>query len=220
MQYHGEITVEITKSKIMKRFAKIPTLTTKRLTLRKLLPSDYRDMYEYASREDVTEYLLWYPHASENQTYTYLNNIQQSYKNGDYCDWAVTVTETGKMIGTCGFTAINVENRRAEVGYVLNPEYWGNGYATEAVSAAIEFAFKELSMNRVEAHFISGNERSLAVMKRCGMTFEGFLKEYMLIKGSYKDIGFCAVTKSGFSQKNTYSLGESVGWLRKLIVGG
>ena len=174
----------------MKMFAKIPTITTERLTLRRLLPSDYRDMYDYARRDDVTEYLLWYPHTSENQTYSYLNSIQQSYKCGEFYDWAVVITETGRMIGTCGFTTINVENRRAEVGYVFNPDYWGNGYATEAVSAAIEFAFKELGMNRVEAHYIVGNDKSLAVMKRCGMTPEGILKDYMLIKGDYKDIGF------------------------------
>ena len=46
------------------------------------------------------------------------------------------------MIGTCGFTRIDEENRIVEIGYVLNPSYWGNGYATEAVNIVLDFAFK------------------------------------------------------------------------------
>lgn len=177
--------------------------------------SDYRDMYEYACRPEVTRFLLWSEHESPEQSYGYLESIAQSYKNGDFYDWAVTLTEGGKMIGTCGFTSFDFEHGRAEVGYVLNPKFWGQGIATEAVSAAIEFAFKELGANRVEAKFIQGNGASLRVMQKCGMTFEGYLKQYMRVKGEYKNIGIASITADDFVEKGAYKRKEKLlDWLR------
>ena len=209
--------MEMTKSRLIKIFSKIPTLFTERLMLRKLFPSDYKDMYEYASQPQVTEYLLWNPHINADQTYRYLEALQTSYKRGEFYDWAVVLRESDKMIGTCGFTSFELSNKRAEVGYVLNPAYWGNGYASEAVMAAEEFAFYELGMNRVEAHFIEGNDRSLHVMQKCGMFYEGTLKQYMLIKGEYRNIGICSITKDRFSNRGFYIPERKNGWLSRLI---
>ncbi len=181
------------KSKFKSTFSRTPALRTKRLILRKMTPSDAADMYEYSCLPEVTRYLLWYPHEDIEQTQAYLKSLQRLYKAGSFYDWAIELD--GKMIGTCGYTSFSEEHGRAEVGYVINPKYWGMGIATEAVLAAIEFAVYELGMNRIEGHFIEGNEASLAVMKKCGMSFEGYLKDYMYIKGSYKNIGICAITR-------------------------
>jgi len=207
----------MTKSRRLNIFKRIPTLRTERLTLRRLYPSDYRDMYEYSCLPEVTEYLLWYPHENPDQTYRYLETLQSGYKHGEFYDWAVVLTETGKMIGTCGFTSFDHEHGRAEVGYVLNPRFWGCGIATEAVSAAIAFAFAELEINRVEAHFIEGNDRSLRVMEKCGMTFEGIFRQYMLIKGFYRNIGICALTRDRFTPLRCYEKESSSGWLSKWL---
>ncbi len=198
----------MTKGKTLKIFKKMPTLRTERLTLRKMSVSDSGDMYDYARRAVVTKYLLWHEHESEQQTYDYLSYVSDAYKRGDYFDWAVTLTDSGKMIGTCGFTSFDFEHGRVEVGYVLNPNFWGQGIATEAVSAVTEFAFNELNANRVEMHFIEGNNASLRVAEKCGMTLEGYLKQYMLIKGEYKNIGFAAVTRDKFETRGRYVKAE------------
>lgn len=207
----------MTKSRRLHVFKHIPTLRTSRLTLRRLNPSDYRDMYEYSCLPQVTEYLLWYPHENPNQTYRYLENLQISYKRGDFYDWAVVWNETGKMIGTCGFTSFDHEHARAEVGYVLNPSFWGMGIAAEAVMAAMEFAFTELDINRVEAHFIEGNDRSRRVMEKCGMAFEGMLQQYMLIKGYYRNVGICAITRDRYAPKGCYERVASGSWLSQWL---
>ena len=194
------------RNKVLKCFKKIPTIKTERLVLRKMMLSDYRDVYEYSCLPEVTKYLLWYEHESPEQSYGYLESINQCYKRGEFYDWAVTLADGGKMIGTCGFTSFDFENNRAEVGYVLNPAYWGQGIAAEAVSAVIEFAFVELEANRVEAKFIEGNYGSLRVTEKCGMTFEGYHRQYMKIKGEYKNIGYSAITKAEFVPKNLYAI--------------
>ncbi|MBO5111239.1 MAG: GNAT family N-acetyltransferase [Clostridia bacterium] len=181
-------------------FSSIPTLQTERLTLRAMRRSDRQDMYEYASDPSVTRYLLWDIHPNEEYTGRYLDYVVSRYRIGDFTDWAVTVTETGKMIGTCGFTRIDADHRKGEVGYVLNPAYWGQGIAAEAVRAVLHFAFFRLKLNRMEAKFIRGNERSLRVMEKCGMQFEGYQREAMLIKGQYCDIGYASILRSEFPE--------------------
>ena len=189
------------KSFVFNLFSKIPTLTTERLTLRRMKPSDAEDMYEYSRLEAVTEYLLWYPHKNIEQTSDYLHFLQTRYRTGDFYDWAVVDNDTKKMIGTCGFTRLDFNHNLAEVGYVLNPEYWGRGIAAEAVRRVMDFAFMELNVHRVEAKYIVGNERSRRVMEKCGMSFEGVARSSMYIKGQYRDIGTCAIISDEYMAK-------------------
>lgn len=203
----------MTKHQRIGIFKRIPTLRTERLTLRRLRLSDCQDMYEYSRLPEVTEYLLWHPHDNPDQTYRNLEAVQASYKRGQFYDWAVMLTETGKMVGTCGFTSFDHEHGRAEIGYVLSPCVWGQGIATEAVSAVMEFAFTELDINRVEAHYMEGNDRSRRVMEKCGMTFEGIFRQYMLVKGLYRNIGICALTRDGFTPRGCYQKEKPKHWL-------
>ena len=183
---------------VYKIFSKIPTLKTERLSLRPMHPIDTEDMFDYARREDVTRFLTWCPHESINYTKDYLTYIQNRYTLGDFYDWAVIDRESRRMIGTCGFTKIDTANNSAEIGYVLNPDFWGRGYAPEAVRRILEFGFCELSLHRIEARFMQGNERSRRVMEKVGMTFEGYHRDMVYIKGSYRTVGICAITEEEY----------------------
>ncbi len=190
----------MTKNLISKTFKDPPVLETARLILRRMRPSDYIDMYEYARREDVTKYLLWHPHTDKFQTLRYLTYISTRYKSGQFYDWAVIERESEKMIGTCGFTTFDLEANSGEIGYVLNPDFWGRGYATEAVSRVVAFGFDVLELNRIEAKFMEKNSASLRVMEKAGMTFEGIGRQAMLIKGKYENVGVSAILKSDYGK--------------------
>ena len=180
-------------NRLLKIFSKIPVLETPRLLLRRLRVSDYLDMYEYSSLDEVTEYLLWYPHKDEDYTYRYLEHVQSEYRTGDFYDWAVVYKADDKMIGTCGFTSFDLPNNSAEIGYVINPEYWGIGIAAEAALAVIEYGFTSLKLNRIEARYMCGNNKSRRVMEKCGMSFEGIIRSALYNKNEYKDVGVCAI---------------------------
>jgi len=96
------------KEKIYRVFSHLPELATERLTLRKMLVADASDMYEYASRPDVTKYLSWNPHPDRDFTREYLEYLGNRYSAGMFYDWAVVYEPDCKMIGTCGFTAFTV----------------------------------------------------------------------------------------------------------------
>ena len=132
------------KELLYRVFSHLPELLTDRLTLRRLAVTDAQDMYEYASRSDVTRYLTWNPHPDKAYTREYLQYLGGRYAGGMFYDWAVVYEPDGKMVGTCGFTSFNCASDSAEVGYVLNPEYWGRGIAGEALGRVMAFGFEEL----------------------------------------------------------------------------
>ena len=123
-------------------FKKIPTITTERLVLRRMLPKDAEDMYEYAQEPLTTRFLLWDPHVNIKFTQSYLKFIQTQYAAASFFDWAVTLADSGKMIGTCGFASIDTDNDAGEIGYVINPDYRGMGLVPEAVRAVLKFGFE------------------------------------------------------------------------------
>ena len=187
------------KLNLIKRiFSKIPTLHTERLMLREMRRSDARDMYKYSANPETSAYLLWDVHKTPEFTREFIDYVISKYKSGEYTDWALVYKDDGKMIGTAGFTRIDEENRVAEIGYVLNPDYWGMGLATEAASAVLKFAFEVLNMHRVEAKFMFGNDASLAVMRKLGMKFEGYQRDLMFVKGKYRTIGTSSILKSEY----------------------
>jgi len=183
-------------------FKKIPDLSTERLLLRKIKITDAPDMYEYSKDPDVTKYLLWDPHPNIEHTRNYVDYLQDRYRDGKYYDWAIVEKKSGKMIGTCGFSAISAEHRCAEVGYVLNPAFRGKGYAGEALSAVLEFAFRRMQLNRVEAKCVSENESSERVMQKVGMQYEGIARSALFIKGQFRDIKIYAILRDEYQKKS------------------
>ena len=192
---------------ISRIFSKMPELETERLSLRAIKKSDLNDIHEYASNSKTSQFLLWEKHTSVEYTKKFVDIVLTKYKFGEYHDWAIVLKENQKMIGTCGFTRIDGENSIAEIGYVLNPTYWGYGLATEAAKKIVDFAFNVLGVNRVEARFLFGNEASLNVMRKIGMKFEGYLREYQLVKGSYRTVGISSILKREYLLQDKYGEG-------------
>ena len=183
----------------LKIFIKIPTINTERLILRKIRVSDAEDCYEYSKNPLVTRYLLWEPHTSIHNTRYCLSYIERKYKRAEFYDWGIEYN--GKLIGTAGFTSFDLNNNAAEIGYVLNPAFWGRGFAKEAVLAVIKFGFCQLGLERIYARFIDGNERSQRLLKKCGMLAEGIQRKAILAKGEYRDLVIYAITQENFERK-------------------
>ncbi len=188
----------IMQKSIKQIFRDPPILYTERLTLRKMDKKDYIDMFEYSQSPDITRYLTWEPHSDKMYTLKYLTYVQSKYRAGEFFDWAVVYN--GKMIGTCGFTTLNEQHRCGEIGYVISESYHNLGIATEAVMRVIRFGFEVLGLNRIDAHYMIGNDASRRVMEKAGMTFEGVLRQSMYIKGKYIDVGICSILRSEYKQ--------------------
>ena len=179
-------------------FQRIPTLYTERLTLRKISVRDSADMFEYSKRPEVSKYLLWSPHSDIRVTKNYTRYLQGAYMKKEFYDWALVLRRSDKMIGTCGFSHIDADNNSAEIGYVLNSDYWGLGYAAEAVMRVLAFGFETAGFNRIFARILDGNTQSVRVAEKCRMRYEATHKNAIIVKGEYKTYHEYAILKKEF----------------------
>ncbi len=181
-----------------KQFPHIPLLEGERVMLRRIMPGDAEDMYEYSRQPELTRFLLWDPHPSIEHTKRYIAYLQERYKARELYDWAVVLKESGKMIGTCGFASYHRETRIAEVGYVIAPAYQGCGFAPEALALLLRYAFCSMGLHRVEARCFVENEASKRVMEKCGLRYEGTARESLFVKGKYQTISSYAILASEY----------------------
>ena len=177
-------------------FASLPVLETDRLIIRPLRRHDAKDIYSYASDPDVARYVLWEPHKSVAETRNYIRCIRALYRRGLPASWAVTLRESGRVIGTIGFMWYSDVNSAAEVGYSFSKSFWNMGYATEALRAVTDSVFVSLPINRLEAQHDVRNPASGRVMEKCGMRMEGILRQRIRNKGEYVDVALWSLLRS------------------------
>ena len=201
---------------IIRFFAGNPEYETERLFLRKLLQSDADDMFAYARLPETSKYLLWEPHPTATYTANLISYLQNEYATGRYSDLAIILKENGRMIGTVGFTSYDDKNSVAEVGYVINPEYWNRGIGTEVLAAILGIAFNELNAVRVETKYIPENIYSKRVMEKCYMQYEGTARKKLLVKGEHRDIAYCSILREEFFSFFPQKTYRSVGKFKKL----
>lgn len=183
-----------------------PRLETERLILRKLVLEDAQDIFEYASDDQVTQYMTWNSHKSIEETLGFINYTLGRYERDEGGEWGITLKETGKLVGCTGIVNYDRNNKRLELGYVLARPYWGRGIMPEAVKRVIQFVFEEMGINRIECYHYLPNEKSGRVMQKAGMTFEGIAREKYFIKERFWDVKQYAILKRDWEKKklNTF----------------
>ena len=100
---------------------------------------------------------------------------------------AVTLKTTGRLIGNCGIRRETDDALEADIGYELDPAFWGHGYATEAMRAVVGRGFSEMHVHRISAWCIADNAGSVRVLEKLGMQREGRLREKLYFKGRWWD---------------------------------
>lgn len=167
---------------------KIIKLTTNRLYLREFQIEDWRAVHAYASQPEVHRFQPWEPSTPDSATryVQYAIEQAQGQPRKEYV-LAIEIREQQQVIGSCQLTIHNAQFQIGEIGYFLNSDYWGFGYATEAARALLEFGFSDLSLHRVFAQCDPRNRASIRVLERLGMQYEGHLRETMLIRDGWRD---------------------------------
>jgi [ribosomal protein S5]-alanine N-acetyltransferase len=178
----------------------IPAIDTERLLLRRLMPGDAPAVFAYAKLPEVSEYLLWSPHQSEEESLEFIKFAEGQFSGSLSIIWGIEIKSENKIIGTIDLRNYKSVNSCGETGYGISSRYWNRGYVTEALKALIEFGFGVLALNRIEAHCEEGNIGSWRVMEKSGMKFEGIMREKIFLKGSFRSVKLYSILKSEFSQ--------------------
>lgn len=154
-------------------------IETERLLLREYDEKrDFDPLFSIFTNEKAMTYYSGL--KSEKETQDWIDWNKASYAERGYGLWAVVLKSTGVFIGHCGLIMQkDVRGKdEVEIGYMLHPDYWGNGYATEAAIACKQFAFDILKLPRVISLINPENKPSIAVATKNGMSYENSLRRW------------------------------------------
>lgn len=153
-------------------------IETERLILRRFTPSDAEAGYRnWMSSENVTKYLTWSTHTSPDVSAEIVKSWAESYNDPTFYLWAIVLKEINEPIGSISCVDMNEKVGEIEIGYCIGESWWHKGYVSEAFSAVIAFMFDEVKALRVEARHDPNNPNSGKVMQKCGLTYEGTIRQ-------------------------------------------
>lgn len=169
------------------RLAQNATLATPRLLLRKVHLSDANDLFEYASDQMTVRYVSFPRHQTVVDSQEAIAN---HFMPNTLQTWGIIWQETGKFIGT--ISLMGLDEHQAELGYILNRTFWGQGVMPEAASALLKLCFEVLGLTQVHALHHVENPASGRVMQKIGMqrigTFPDYKREFSNLTGKVESI--------------------------------
>ena len=134
--------------------------------------SRYREPV-YATLEEaqglLAKYIAWYDESEA------------------YYRWAVIEKKSGECIGQAAYFHIDSKNHCGEIEYCIGQAFQRKGYCTEAVRAIMGFGFEKVNMHKVQITHMAGNGASRGVILKCGLAYEGTLRDYFRDDGAYTD---------------------------------
>ena len=116
-----------------------------------------------------------------------IGEIQDNILNSTSIIWGISLKNDPRLIGTIGFRRIDKNNLRAEIGYVLSADSWGNGYASEAITAVIKYGFSGMGLHSIEGRVNPDNNDSSKVLLKQKFVKEAHFREDMYFNGEFRD---------------------------------
>ncbi len=154
------------------------TIETERLLLRAFRPSDAPAVYRnWTSDDEVTKFLRWPTHTELSVTERLIDDWAEQSRKLDFYQWAIELKELGEPIGTISVVDRDESLDIVHIGYCIGRRWWHKGITSEAFHAIIPFLFDEVGVNRIETQHDPNNPHSGDVMKKCGLQYEGTLRQ-------------------------------------------
>ena len=174
------------------------TIETCRLLLRKASREDAQPMFRnWASDPEVTKYLTWPTYEKVETAYPILDMWIKGYEKPDFYQWMIVLKEIDEPIGSISSVHQRDDIGEVEIGYCIGRNWWHQGIMSEALGAVMAYFFEEIGMNRVKAKHDPRNPNSGAVMRKCGMQYEGTSRA-----SDRNNQGICDIATYGILRKD------------------
>ena len=165
-----------------------PELNTERLRLRPFLVTDAEAVSLLAGDEEVARNTLNIPHPYDRRhAEEWIASHRDQFQRRESVTYAITDPVDDGLIGAVGLI-LDTVNDSAELGYWIGRDHWGQGFATEAARAVLEWAFDALDLHRIHASHFPRNPASGRVLEKLGMRHEGRLRQHVKKWGEYLDL--------------------------------
>lgn len=179
------------------------TIETDRLILRRFKYSDNKSMRRYWISDKKIQSLYSEPvYTTEKEVKELLDKYIGSYEKDDYYRWAIIDKESEECIGQIAYFLVDSKNNFAEIEYCIGSEYQCKGLATEATKAVMAYGFSEMNLHKVQICTKSINEPSKRVIEKCGLTYEGTLRDYFFMDGQYVGRLYFSILRDEYELQN------------------
>lgn len=162
------------------------TIETERLILRRFEYSDCGSVFaNWASDEEVQKMYSEPVYSTPEAVKGLLDKYISAYEKEDCYRWAVIERKSGQCIGQIAYFLVDSKNHFAEIEYCIGQQFQCRGFATEAAKAVIDFGFRNMNLHKVQICTKTINAPSKRVIEKCGLTYEGTLRDYFYMDGKY-----------------------------------
>lgn len=168
-------------------FTPFPVIETERLILRRITNDDVNEVFELRSNPETMKYIPRPLVKTTEDALEHVAMIEEKITSNIGINWGITLKGDSKVLGIIGYYRMQPENYRAEIGYMLLPEYHGKGIIPEAVNRLIAYGFDDLKLHSIEAVIDPENLASEKVLQKCGFVKEAHLKEAEFYEGKFLD---------------------------------
>ena len=168
-------------------FHPFKNLETERLLLRRLDRNDVLEILELRGNPETMKYIPRPLTKTKEDAIEHIDTIESKIINNEGINWAITLKDNPKLIGLIGLYRIKPEHHRAEIGYMILPEFNGRGIVTESIKLVLDYAFYDLKLHSVEAIIDPANLGSEKVLLKTGFVKEGHFIENEYYEGKFLD---------------------------------
>ncbi len=168
-------------------FKPFPVIQTERLILRQINAADTDDIFNHRSNTDVIKYLDRPVIISREEAVHHIQILNIQSENNESVVWGVALKGQQNLIGTIAFHRIDKLHYRAEIGYMLMPPFWRQGFMSEALKAVIQFGFEVMQLHTIEAQINPHNMASAQILEKFNFVKEAHFKENYLFNGKFVD---------------------------------
>ncbi len=178
-------------------------LKTERLELRRFTAGDAEAMFQnFFSDPVAVGFSRWQVHETIETTKVLMTEYERDYQELNCYNWAIMLRDSGETIGRIAVAHLDERVSTADMSFFIGRAWWHRGYASEALSAVIGFLFSEVGLNRIAARHDVANPNSGGVMKKCGMSFEGILRQAGKNSNGFVDVGQYAILAEDYFTGN------------------
>lgn len=179
-------------------FQPFPNLETDRLFLRRVSSTDVEGMFALRSNPETMQYVPRPLATSKEDILVHIAMIDEKIESNIGINWAITMKGNPKLIGIIGHYKISIENQRAEIGYMLLPEFHGKGIITEAIKVVVKYGFEEMQLHSIEAIIDPRNYGSEKALQKSGFVKEAHLLENEFYDGEFLDTVIYSLLKRNY----------------------
>jgi ribosomal-protein-alanine N-acetyltransferase len=177
-------------------------MRTPRLILRRLAPTDWKDLLEYYAEESLFQFDFREPLQEEQILHWLEGDPQRSLtKPGTGLTVGIVVRQTEKLIGDAGIRLSDAEHSQAHLSLCINRHFHRQGFATETMAAMLVFCFREIGLRRVTAACDSRNTAALGLLAKAGLRREGEFVKDQQVKGQWINTAWFAMLGEEYTQR-------------------